>query len=306
MSRDDRFVIAEPVARALARRGAVVALESTLVTHGLPQPQGLEAAVALEAEVWSAGATPATIAVIDGALRVGLDAEQLRALASAKPAKLNLSNLAAVVASGALGSTTVAATMFAAAKAGIEVFATGGIGGVHRGASESGDVSVDLEALARFPVAVVCAGAKALLDLPHTVERLESLGVPVLGFRTDEFPAFYRRGSGLPVDRRIDDLGDLARAIRAHFDLGLGTGLVIANPIPVEDELPADVYEGALERALGDAAKGAVRGRDATPFLLERLRELTGGRTVAANRALLLHNARTAAGLASALVHTTD
>lgn len=303
---DERFVIADPVARALARRGAVVALESTLVTHGLPHPQGLEAARALEAEVTSAGATPATIAVIGGALRVGLDPEQLRALASAKPVKLNLSNLAAVVASGDPGSTTVAATMFAAAKAGIEVFATGGIGGVHRGAAESGDVSADLEALARFPVAVVCAGAKALLDLPHTVERLESLGVPVLGFRTDEFPAFYRRGSGLPVDRRIDDLAELARAIRAHFDLGLGTGLVIANPIPSEHELPADVYEGALEQALGEAAKGAVRGRDTTPFLLDRLRELTGGRTVAANRALLLHNARTAAQLASALARVSD
>jgi pseudouridine-5'-phosphate glycosidase len=299
----ERLVIAEPVARVLSRRGAVVALESTLVTHGLPQPEGLEAALALENEVRSAGATPATVAVLDGALRVGLTGEQLRTLAGARPAKLNLGNLAAGVASGEPGSTTVAATMAAAARAGIRVFATGGIGGVHRGAAETGDVSVDLEALARFPVAVVCAGAKALLDLPQTVERLESLGVPVLGFRADEFPAFYRRSSGLPVDRRFDAMADLARATLAHFDLGLGTGLVVANPIPVEHELPAEVFEPALERALAEAKAKGIRGRDATPFLLDRLRELTGGRSVAANRALLAHNARTAALLASALAH---
>jgi pseudouridine-5'-phosphate glycosidase len=303
----DRIRIADPVARALARRRPVVALESTLVTHGLPQPEGLQAGLELESEVMDAGAMPATVAVLGGALRVGLTREEMEQLASGpRPAKANLSNLAALVASGEPASTTVAATLFAASRAGIEVFATGGIGGVHRGAAESGDVSGDLEALARFPVAVVCAGAKAILDLPQTVERLETLGVPVLGFGTGEFPAFYRRDSGLPVDRRIDDLAALAAAIRAHFELGLGTGVVVANPIPAEDELPREVVEPAMAKALAEAEAGAARGRDATPFLLDRLRELTQGRTVVANRALLRNNVRVAARLAAALTPPQD
>ncbi len=294
--------ISESVAEALAARRPVVALETTLVTHGLPYPEGVDVAMGLEAAVVAEGAVPATIGVLDGALRVGLDRLGLERLATAKDtAKLNLGNLAARLVSGGPGSTTVAATMLAASRVGIDVFATGGIGGVHRGSTDSGDVSADLTALARFPVAVVCAGAKAVLDLPKTVEMLETLGVPVLGFGTDEFPAFYRRSSGLPVDARFDDAGSLAVAVRAHFELGSGTGVVIANPIPEAHELPAEVYDQALATALADSERAGVRGRDVTPFLLDRMRTLTDGRSVFTNRALLEHNARIAARLAIAL-----
>jgi len=298
----ERFVFTEAVARALAARRPVVALETTVVTHGLPHPEGVRAALALEDEVTRAGAVPATIGVLDGAVRVGLTADDLERLAAAPGvAKLSLGNLAAVLAAGAPGSTTVAATLFAAHHAGIGVFATGGIGGVHRGASETGDVSADLGALARFPVAVVCAGAKAILDLPRTVEWLETVGVPVYGLGTDEFPAFYRRRSGLPVDRAFLDVASLAVAVRAHRALGLGTGVLVANPIPEGDELPAELYERALAAALAAAEREGVRGRAVTPFLLERMRAVTGGESVRANLALLRHNARVAAALAAAL-----
>jgi pseudouridine-5'-phosphate glycosidase len=294
--------LSEGIAEALRRHRPVVALETTLVTHGLPHPRGLEAALELEEIVRAHGAVPATIGILGGAVRVGLERAELERLATAKDvAKVNPGNLAAVVASGGPGSTTVAATMFAAAAAGIRVFATGGIGGVHRDAAESGDVSADLTALTRFPVAVVCAGAKAILDLPRTVEMLETLGVPVLGFGTDEFPAFYRRSSGQRVDRRCDSVEDLAAAVATHWALGLGTGVLVANPIPAADELLASVYEPALEGALAEAAKRGIRGRAVTPFLLEQLRERTGGATVTANLALLRHNAAVAAELARAL-----
>ena len=297
------FAIADEVARALACHRPVVALETTLVTHGLPHPEGLKAAADLEAEVVAAGAVPASIGVLDGKIQVGLGAQELERLAtSADTAKLNLSNLAARMAAGGPGSTTVAATLFAAAKVGIEVFSTGGIGGVHRGAGESGDISADLAALARYPVAVVCAGAKAVLDLPRTVEMVESLGIPVYGYGTDEFPAFYRRSSGLGVDRRFDSVDELAQAILTHLALGLGTGVVVANPIPPEHEMPLELYEHALASSLADAAAARVTGREVTPFLLERLRERTAGESVFSNRALLLNNARLAAGLARALV----
>lgn len=298
----DAFDISSFVAAALKAHRPVVALETTLVTHGLPHPQGAEAARSLENQVVSAGAVPATIGVLDGRIRVGLTLDELHRLAQeADVAKLNLSNFAARLASGQPGSTTVAATMFAAARVGIEVFATGGIGGVHRDAAESFDISADLHALARFPVAVVCAGAKAVLDLPKTVEVLESHGVPVFGWHTDQFPAFYRRESGLPVDARFDSLEAMAEAVRAHFSLGLGTGVVIANPIPAEHELARDVYEPALATALREADEAAVRGREVTPFLLERMRELTEGSSVFSNVALLENNARLAAELAGAL-----
>jgi len=295
-----RFLVSDVVAAALAERRPVVALETTLVTHGLPPPDGVRVALELEAIVVKHGAVPATIGVVQGAVRVGMTADQLEHMAAlGGVAKLNLSNFAAELASGVTGSTTVAATMFAASRVGIGVFATGGIGGVHRG--ESGDVSADLTAFSRFPVAVVCAGAKAILDLPRTVEMLETLGVPVLGFGTDEFPAFYRRSSGLSVDRRFDAIAQLAAAVRAHFALGLGTGVVVANPIPHECELPGEVYEAALATALGDASARGVRGRAVTPFLLDRMRVLTQGSSVATNRALLVHNAHVAADLATAL-----
>jgi pseudouridine-5'-phosphate glycosidase len=301
----ERFEIRDDVADALAARRGVVALESTVVTHGLPAPEGVEAATECESEVAATGALPATIGVLDGRIRVGLTRDELTRLAGApggaKAVKLNLGNLAAQLIAGGAGSTTVAATTFAAARAGIEVFATGGIGGVHRGAAESFDVSTDLAALARHPVAVVCAGAKAILDLPKTVEALETLGVPVLGYRTDQFPAFYRRESGLRVDHRFDAIADLARAVRAHFDLGMGSGVVIANPVPAEHEMARELYESSIAQALDEARREAVRGRAVTPFLLERLRQLTGSASVLANRALLRHNARVAGELSVAL-----
>jgi len=295
-------VCSEPVAQALAARAPVVALETTVVTHGLPHPDGIAAALALEDEVRQSGATPATIGILRGAIRIGISREELDELATTPDVcKTNLSNLAAVVASGGLGSTTVAATMWAAHMNGIRVFATGGIGGVHRGADETGDVSSDLTALGRVPVAVVCAGAKAILDLPRTLEMLETLGVPILGLETDDFPAFYRRSSGLRVDRRVDSIADLAAAVDAHFRLGLGTGVLVANPIPGPAEMPRDLYDQALQAALADMKAEGVRGRAVTPFLLDRLRVLTSGESVRTNLALLLNNARVAARLATHL-----
>ena len=301
----DRIRIAPAVAAALARGGPLVALETTVVTHGLPQPDGVAMAAKMEAIVVAEGAVPATIGVLDGVIHVGMDRGQLERLAATPGvAKVNTGNLAAIVAAGAAGSTTVAATLFAAEAAGIRVFATGGIGGVHRQAERTGDVSADLVALSRHRVAVVCAGAKAILDLPRTVEMLETLGVPVLGLATDEFPAFYRRSSGLAVDRRCADVAAVAAAVRAHFDLGLPGGVVVANPVPAAAEMPADVYEPALAAALAAAEAAGIRGRDVTPFLLDRMRALTGGASVAVNRALLAHNAAVAARLAAALVRS--
>ncbi len=299
---NERFVIAPAVAQALAAHRPVVALETTLVTHGLPHPAGLEMAAELEREVVAQGAVPATIGVLEGAVRIGMTPAELARLATAPGvAKLNPSNFAAELTRSGAGSTTVAATLFAAAHAGIVVFATGGIGGVHREVSESGDVSADLTALARHRVAVVCAGAKAILDLPKTVEYLETLGVPVYGVDTERFPAFYRRDSGVPLDRGFATLGELADAVRMHWELGFTTGVVVANPVPAEAEMPREVYEKALTAALTDASLRGVRGRAVTPFLLERLRELTEGASVFSNRALLVHNARVAARLAAEL-----
>lgn len=287
------------VAEALADGRPVVALETTLVTHGLPHPAGVETAAAMEAEVRAAGAVPATIGILDGCVRVGLGGPELARLAcDASTEKVNLGNLASVLAAGRPGSTTVAASVFLAHRAGIRVFATGGIGGVHRGAA--GDVSADLVALSRFPVAVVCAGAKAVLDLARTREALETLGAPVYGWRTDRFPAFDRRDSGLPVDRRFDDVAALAAAVTAHVGFGLG-GVVIGNPIAPEHEIGREVHDHALAASLAEAERAGVRGRDVTPFLLRQMRERTGGATLAANRALLLSNAAVAGLLAAAL-----
>jgi len=289
------------VARALASKAPVVALETTVVTHGLPHPYGVRTALSLEQIVRDAGATPATIGIIGGAIRVGLTAGELAQLATTpNVTKVNLSNFAAALASGQPGSTTVAATMAAAHASAIRVFATGGIGGVHRDVSETGDISADLTALSRIPVAVVCAGAKAILVLPRTVEMLETLGVPVFGYGTDEFPAFYRRSSGLPVDRRYDSISELATAVRLHLSLGFGTGVVIANPIPIADEIAPELYDRALHTALVEADTHQIRGRAVTPFLLDRMDKLTGGGSVRANVALLSQNARVAAALAVA------
>jgi pseudouridylate synthase len=297
------ILVAPPVAEALKARRPVVALETTLVTHGFAHPEGLEVALELEAAVAAAGAQPATIGIVDGRIRVGLTRAELERLATGGAVKLNLSNLAAHSTPGSWGSTTVAATLLVAWRAGIRVFATGGIGGVHRNATESGDISADLTALGRFPVAVVCAGAKSVLDLPRTLEMLETLGVPVFGFETDEFPAFYSRDSGLPVDRRLDDVSLLAEVVSAHFALNVGSGVVVANPVAREHELPRTVWQPAIERALADATREGIRGRDVTPFLLDRLRASTEGASVFSNRALLLSNATLAGRLAAALCH---
>ena len=297
-----RVVISPAVADALAQKRPVVALETTVITHGLPEGQGVRTALDMESAVRERGAVPATIGVLGGRLRVGMSPDDLRMLAGTPGvAKVNLGNLGSAIASGRPGSTTVAATMLAAAQAGIAVMATGGIGGVHRGAAETGDVSSDLTALARHPVAVVCAGAKAVLDLPRTVEMLETLGVPVYGFRAADLPAFYRRSSGLKVDHRFDMLEDLANAVRVHWSLGAATGIVVANPVPTEFEMPADLYQSALERALSEAAIKGVRGREVTPFLLDRMRQLSEGRSVFSNLALLRHNALVAGSLATLL-----
>ncbi len=301
-SRPAEVRIAPRVADAIAAGRPVVALETTLVTHGFPPDEGTTIAVELETVVAASGAEPATIGVVDGRIEVGLERDRLRELATnGRAAKLNPSNLAAHLAPGCWGSTTVAATMCVAHLTGIMVFATGGIGGVHRDAAATGDVSADLTAFARFPVAVVCTGAKAILDLPRTLEVLETLHVPVFGFGTNEFPAFYSRDSGLGVDCRFDTVEALASAVRTHVGLGMGTGMLIANPMEPQYEVPRAVWEPALEEALADASRRGIRGRALTPFLLDRLRVLTDGATVFSNRALLVNNARLAGRLAVAL-----
>ena len=294
------LLVSPVVADALAQKKPVVALETTVVTHGLPEGQGVRTALELESVVRERGAVPATVAVLGGKLRVGLTSDELRDL-TLRAVKVNLSNLGAVVASGRPGSATVAATLFAAARAGIKVMATGGLGGVHRGVEATGDVSADLTALARHPVAVVCAGAKAVLDLPRTMEMLETLGVPVYGYRTAELPAFYRRASGVAVDHRFEMMDELARAVRAHWALGSTSGVVVGNPIPSEHEMPKELYESALQRALSEAGAKAVRGRELTPFLLDRMRAFTEGRSVFSNLALLRSNTLVAAQLATLL-----
>lgn len=293
------------VGEALRAGRPVVALESTVITHGLPRPVNLETARELEAEVRAQGAVPATIAILEGTIRVGLTDEDLERLAVAADAvKVSRRDLAAVLISGRTGATTVAATMICAHLAGIAVFATGGIGGVHRGAQQTMDISADLQELARTPVAVVCAGAKAILDLGLTLEVLETLGVPVIGYGTDEFPAFYTRTSGHRLDHRVDSPEQAAQLIRLHQTLTPG-GVLIANPIPPEDALPPDLVQDAVERALREAERQGIRGKAVTPFLLEAVRQATGGRSLTANVALLRHNAALAARIAAALAATS-
>ncbi|MCR4405569.1 MAG: pseudouridine-5'-phosphate glycosidase [Anaerolineae bacterium] len=296
----DWLVLKAEVEEALKAGRPVVALESTLIAHGLPFPTNLETAHRLEEVIRAEGATPATIAVLGGRLRIGLDNAGLERLArGGNIRKVSRRDLPIVVAQGGDGATTVAATMWIAAQAGIKVFATGGIGGVHRG--QPFDVSADLPELARTPVAVVCAGAKSILDLPLTLEWLETWGVPVLGYGTDEFPAFYTRSSGLPVDARVDSPQAAAEIIRARWDLGLGGGVLIVAPVPAEAELPAEVMEMAIAQALAAAEEQGIRGKAITPFLLARIAEITGGDSLQANVALLENNAAIAARIAGAL-----
>jgi pseudouridine-5'-phosphate glycosidase len=285
------------VSPLVADGGPIVALESTLVAHGLPWPDNLVVARELEDTVRAAGAIPATIAIVDGAVRIGLAAPQLEQLArdGARFAKAGATDLAVHLARGTSAATTVSATAVLAARAGIRVFATGGIGGVHRG--DAGDVSHDLVALAKTQIAVVSAGAKAILDLPRTLEMLETLGVLVVGFRASDFPAFYARTSGLALEHRVETAGELAAIARTHWELGNG-GILVANPIPASAAL---ALEPAIERALADAAAARITGKALTPFLLQQIAAASGGASIRANRALAVHDAAIAAELAVAL-----
>ena len=289
------------VARALAAGQPVVALESTIITHGMPWPQNVETARAVEACVRDHGAVPATIAIMAGRIHIGLTEAELDALGQARGvAKLSRADLAACLASGGIGATTVAATMICARLAGIGVFATGGIGGVHRGAETSFDISADLMELAQTPVTVVAAGAKAILDLPKTLEVLETQGVPVIAFGQDEFPAFWSRSSGLKAPLRMDSAAEIAAAHRMRQTLGLPGGQLVANPIPPEAEIPRAEITPVIEAALAEAEAQGIAAKAVTPFLLQRIFEMTAGRSLQSNIALVLNNARLAAEIARA------
>ncbi|WP_417208827.1 pseudouridine-5'-phosphate glycosidase [Antarctobacter sp.] len=294
-----QFTRSAAVAQALDAGRPVVALESTIVTHGMPWPQNLEVARRVEATIRDAGATPATIAVLDGTLHVGLEDDQLEQLAQAKQvAKLSRADMAVCMARGGTGSTTVAATMIAAKLAGVEVFATGGIGGVHRGAENSFDISADLQELAQTAVTVVAAGAKAILDLPKTLEVLETLGVPVMAYGQDQLPAFWSREAGLRAPLRADTALQIAQAHRMRARLGLPGGQLIANPIPAEAEIPRATLAPIIAEATRDAQTHGIAGKALTPYLLQRIYELSEGRSLEANIALVLNNARLAAAIA--------
>jgi pseudouridylate synthase len=294
----------EEVADAIAQGVPLLTLESTIVAHGLPWPDNLDIGRALEQAARDAGAVPATIAVCDGIAQIGLSDAQLERLAREAGAfvKASAADLAVIFARGGNAATTVSATAALAARAGIRVFATGGIGGVHRG--DAMDVSSDLTTLARTPIAVVSAGAKAILDLPRTLEMLETLGVLVLGYGTDEFPAFYTRRSGLRLEHRCDTVEDVARIAAARWELGQG-GILVANPIPHAAELPAAQINGAIEQAVAAAARDGISGKALTPYLLSELARATAGASIRANRALALNNVRLGAALAQALARQT-
>ncbi len=302
MSLRSQLSISPAVQQALDAGEGVVALESTIITHGMPYPQNLEMAQNVERVIEQHGAVPATVAIMDGKFKVGVTADELERLArtGGKAAKASRRDVAALLASGEVAGTTVATTMMAAEAAGIKLFATGGIGGVHRGAESTFDISADLEELGRTQVAVVCAGAKSILDIPKTLEVLETKGVPVLGFRTDEFPAFWARSSGGSVDHRVDDAAAAARVIGLQFALGLG-GVLVANPIPESAALDRDEIEGRIAEAIRGAEAEGVSRKELTPFLLKRIFELTGGKSLVANIALVENNAAVAAQIAVAL-----
>jgi pseudouridine-5'-phosphate glycosidase len=293
------------VSEALRTHRPVVALESTIISHGMPYPDNLTTAQAVEQVVRDHGAVPATIALVDGVLRIGLDDAGLERLANdPNVAKASRKDLPALIAAGATAGTTVAATMFLAHRAGIGIFATGGIGGVHRGAEQTYDISADLTELGSTAVTVVCAGAKSILDLPKTLEVLETQGVPVIGVGTDEFPAFFTPASGLPVDHRVDSAKELARVVALHRSLGLPGGVLVANPIPAADALVASEIDAIISQALADADREGVTRKEVTPYLLARINELTVGRSLIANVALIRNNAAFAADLAVALAET--
>ncbi len=290
------------VLEAIKSGKAVVALESTIISHGMPYPKNVETALNVEKIIRDQGAVPATIAILNGKIKVGLTTEEIDYLGSAKNViKTSRRDIPFIVAKGLDGATTVATTMIFAAMAGIKVFATGGIGGVHRGAQETFDISADLEELAQTNVAVVCAGAKSILDIGLTLEYLETNGVPVIGFRTDEMPAFYTTKSGFGVDYRVDSETELAKALKAKWDLGLRGGAVVANPIPEAYAMDFDRITGAIESALEEAEKKGIKGKESTPFLLAKVKEITAGDSLEANIQLVYHNALLGAKLAQEL-----
>lgn len=294
------LVLSAEIAEAQATGKPIVALESTIITHGMPFPQNVETAARVEAEVRAHGAVPATIAIMDHRIHIGLTEGQLQALGQAQDvAKLSRADLAACLASGVTGATTVAATMICARLAGIEVFATGGIGGVHRGAETSFDISADLRELAETAVTVVAAGAKAILDLPKTLEYLETLGVPVIAFGQDAFPAFWSRDSGLKAPLRMDQPSSIAAAHILRGRLGLPGGQLVANPIPLTDEIPRAEIMPHIEVALAEAEAQGIAAKAVTPFLLQRIFEMTAGRSLQSNIGLVLNNARLGAGIAA-------
>ena len=296
--------IAPEVVHALNTGLPVVALESTIISHGMPYPQNVATAMQVEAEVRVQGAVPATIAIVNGRLKAGLSAQEIESLGRSgrEAVKVSRRDIPFIVAAGKTGATTVASTMMIAAMAGIRIFATGGIGGVHRGAEHSFDISADLQELATTPVAVVCAGAKSILDLRLTLEYLETHGVPVVGYQTHSLPAFFTRESGFPVDYRIDTSVEIANVLHAKWSMGLKGGMVIANPIPEAFAMPRARIDQAIEQALRDAQVLKVGGKESTPFLLARVSELTGGDSLAANIQLVLNNARLAAAIGADLV----
>jgi len=300
-----RFRVLPVVAQALAAGGPVVALESTIVAHGMPWPDNLACAHDVASAVRAGGAVPAVVAVLDGVLTVGCTEAELERLARGTGvAKVSRRDLPAVLARGGDGATTVSGTVFGAQRAGIRVFATGGIGGVHRGVAETWDVSADLPEIAASDVAVVSAGAKSILDLPKTLEALETAGVPVVGWKTDEFPAFFVRSSGLKLVHRADGAEEVAAMMRAATEVGLRGGMLVAVPVPAEAEADAEAVQAATEAALEAAKREGVGGKDVTPYLLREIAGRTGGESLAANRALVVHNASVAAAIAVAFAGT--
>ncbi len=295
--------ISPEVRQALAEGKPVVALESTIISHGMPYPKNVETAMLVEKTIRENGAVPATIAIIGGRLKAGLSPEEIEYLGKAgrKVAKASRRDLAAIVARGADGATTVTTTMIIAHMAGIKVFATGGIGGVHRGAETTMDISADLEELAGTPVMVVCAGAKSILDLGLTREYLETKGVPVIGYGTDELPAFYTRRSGFGVDYRVDSPAELAAMFKAQQELGMKGGMLVTNPIPEQYAMDKDVIDAAIDQAIAESVEKGIHGKETTPFLLARVVELTGGDSLESNIQLVLNNAVVASKTAAEL-----
>lgn len=303
----DYIDISGEVLNAMRNYDPIVALESTIISHGMPYPDNIATALELEQIIRDNGATPATIAIINGRIKIGISPDDLELLAQGKDVtKVSRRDIPSIIALGKTGATTVASTMIFAQLAGITVFATGGIGGVHRGAELSFDISADLTELAQTNVAVVCAGVKSILDIGKTLERLETLGVPVLGYKTEEFPSFYTRKSGFRVDYKVETPMECATMLKTKWDLNLDGGVIIANPIPSEHEANQDVINSAIKQALVEAENNNVKGKEVTPFLLAKIKELTGGESLEANIALVKNNAALAAQIAVAYSNLTD